>query len=911
MNQNQRREYLRNRDLEMSKQIERTIKDAQPKPKPDIAVKLLKPIQIDSDLITGTPQYKAEKQISDLLLAQQIENTVKLAMYAVDGKTPEETKSSITQEMMDDYKKEVLKPVTIGNQMFQYSPVDMPTLPGPFKPDDLTTDPPITEEEYMRSRNDILEKLDMHRANLAALEVEQRELRGIHNSGGNPASYDERARREVLDDPTITNDDLKRTIKGYSKRIPIAPNRQKLVDRIIEVEKEQLTKVSISQIHADLKAIKVKMNQEIKLLRKAEADYRIIEGVYKTQLDEIEKNRLKELEYNNQKRQLADELLNDFNRLNQGKTKISRDPEETDDDFFARLKILGAIPVDKKDIDAQVQTEIFIKAKKNLSELTNDLSKSETVAKMLENDERFEMNKIFPLIKAKYIESFGLNNKDIDANEMTQFIRNKLEAGEKLVTPITTRDKQEIKTKLRQFKKPELEAIIDELNRDDPSLGLKKGLIREMVAELDSKDMYDAPKLRSLLKMPDVVTSVAPIMPIAPTSSTSSLSAESVYPTETAPSSVLADQIAEQTAEQSKQISSLIAAQTAQSSQTSSLLASVTKLISSLSTAQLAGPGPARAPTAPAPPAVTLTADQTEGLSAEDIAARKAHLEAVELNRSRPKLFDLGAPPTLKKKAKPTNIDTLKQPLSPTQAYIAKKAAAKPEEAKLTPMQEAMIKRRKQLEPEDDAEEPIIDSEPQKPTLRPKMFGKKKPEDEFDLLDFGPETTKSREGLSGHGIKNHVLPSTVPFGKIALDLNKLFYQNILSIKRHNGNKIIGHKNKRVSDNFVDIILKMFENKPITQSDLKNIKDEQMLYDNLIVQSGLHKLKKIPTNIEQTSEQMKNRLGLITGEIEAGNSNKALLSELHELLFKMVRVHLISKNAAAAYYKNIKDQFFTL
>ena len=163
----------------------------------------------------------------------------------------------------------------------------------------------------------------------------------------------------------------------------------------------------------------------------------------------------------------------------------------------------------------------------------------------------------------------------------------------------------------------------------------------------------------------------------------------------------------------------------------------------------------------------------------------------------------------------------------------------------------------------------------------------------------------------GGGIKNHILPSTVPFGKIALDLNKLFYQNILSIKRHNGNKIIGHKNKRVSDNFVDIIMKMFDDKPITQSDLRNIKDEQMLYDNLIVQSGLHKLKKIPTNIEQTSEQMKNRLGLITGEIEAGNSNKSLLTELHELLFKMVRVHLISKTAATAYYKNLKDQFFTI
>ncbi len=251
-------------------------------------------------------------------------------------------------------------------------------------------------------------------------------------------------------------------------------------------------------------------------------------------------------------------------------------------------------------------------------------------------------------------------------------------------------------------------------------------------------------------------------------------------------------------------------------------------------------------------PGSSLAAFDTEGLTPDEIEARKAHLAAVEINRQRPKIDPFAA--TLKK-AKPKAV-----------------AEAKPE-TNLNPVQESMLKRRNQLEPEGNQDDEAI--------------------------------------FVGDGIKNHILPSTVPFGKIALDLNKLFYQNILSIKRHNGNKIIGHKNKRVSDNFVDIIMKMFDDKPITQSDLKNIKDEQMLYDNLIVQSGLHKLKKIPTNIEQTSEQMKNRLGLITGEIEAGNSNKSLLTELHELLFKMVRVHLISKNAAATYYKNIKDQFYTL
>ena len=52
MDQNQRREYLFQRDLELEKQMEKTIKDAQPKPKPDMTLKLLKPIKINTDLLT-------------------------------------------------------------------------------------------------------------------------------------------------------------------------------------------------------------------------------------------------------------------------------------------------------------------------------------------------------------------------------------------------------------------------------------------------------------------------------------------------------------------------------------------------------------------------------------------------------------------------------------------------------------------------------------------------------------------------------------------------------------------------------------------------------------------------------------------------------------------------------------------
>ncbi len=118
----------------------------------------------------------------------------------------------------------------------------------------------------------------------------------------------------------------------------------------------------------------------------------------------------------------------------------------------------------------------------------------------------------------------------------------------------------------------------------------------------------------------------------------------------------------------------------------------------------------------------------------------------------------------------------------------------------------------------------------------------------------------------------------------------------------------GYPNKKVSDDFFDVIFKILENKTITKSDLKNIHSERILYDNLIVLSGIHKSKSIPTTIEDIAPEIKNRLGLIVGEIEAGNSNKELLKELHEL-FKMSQINLISRSAATKYYNNIKSEFF--
>ena len=88
MNQNQLREYLFQQDLAHEKQMDKLIKDAQPqKINDDYKLKLMKPPIITRDLIG--PEYMAEQQLLDLSLDLQMQNTIKQAMYALDGKTSE------------------------------------------------------------------------------------------------------------------------------------------------------------------------------------------------------------------------------------------------------------------------------------------------------------------------------------------------------------------------------------------------------------------------------------------------------------------------------------------------------------------------------------------------------------------------------------------------------------------------------------------------------------------------------------------------------------------------------------------------------------------------------------------------------------------------------------------------------
>jgi hypothetical protein len=191
---------------------------------------------------------------------------------------------------------------------------------------------------------------------------------------------------------------------------------------------------SPTDIKAQIDQTELEIQQIVTDIRKAKGKIRQIQSNYALQLQVDEENRLKKIEHENLQRQQNEQLLNDFNRLNKGRTQLARQQNESEDDFYLRLVAMGNVEADPVAIEKQIQTDILIKAKKNMLELTNDMSKAETAVKLLTNDERFQMNKFFPKIKKNYSETFGLNNKDMDANEISDFIQNQIVSGQALIT---------------------------------------------------------------------------------------------------------------------------------------------------------------------------------------------------------------------------------------------------------------------------------------------------------------------------------------------------------------------------------------------------------------------------------------------------------------------------------------------
>jgi hypothetical protein len=170
--------------------------------------------------------------------------------------------------------------------------------------------------------------------------------------------------------------------------------------------------------------------------------------------------------------------------------------------------------------------------------------------------------------------------------------------------------------------------------------------------------------------------------------------------------------------------------------------------------------------------------------------------------------------------------------------------------------------------------------------VRMMTFKKRKPQPQ-ELEEPDEPTEKS----IGKGLKLNI-DKVVHLGKCILNLQKLYYNNILSITDSSGGKVPGIQNKRVSDLFASLLMKIINNESVSISEINMLsKDEKILYNLLIYHCGL--AKKVNNDKDSTISELKKELKLLEGEISAGNNNPSLKKRLYNVCYSLKNLGVLS------------------
>jgi len=154
-------------------------------------------------------------------------------------------------------------------------------------------------------------------------------------------------------------------------------------------------------------------------------------------------------------------------------------------------------------------------------------------------------------------------------------------------------------------------------------------------------------------------------------------------------------------------------------------------------------------------------------------------------------------------------------------------------------------------------------------------------------------------GMKGMSIK---YPKIVPFGLIEVSPHKLFYENILKITRK-GKRLTGFPNVKVSNDFVSFLFKILDGGQPTLRDVNKLSvGEKQLFDSVVFTAGLQ--KKVEDTGSGVKQKFKDRLALIEGEIEAGNTSDELIKEARQILQHLARMKVIGHRAAAGHLKQL-------
>jgi hypothetical protein len=170
----------------------------------------------------------------------------------------------------------------------------------------------------------------------------------------------------------------------------------------------------------------------------------------------------------------------------------------------------------------------------------------------------------------------------------------------------------------------------------------------------------------------------------------------------------------------------------------------------------------------------------------------------------------------------------------------------------------------------------------------------------------GKKLVEDNQEMYGWGLNKEAITKHAKFGKNIILLDKLCHKNILSIKDKNMHCVEHLPNVKVSDTLADIIINICKNEYPSKQTLDTLSSsEKQLFDILLYVSGLRKNKFINKTESESAKdanikELKQRFKIVEAEIQAGNNNPVVKTELKEIINKLVLYHVISQNNGKKY-----------
>ena len=157
-------------------------------------------------------------------------------------------KGSVTEEMIADYKKEVMKPIEIGGKFHLYRPVEIPPLVKPTEIPYSHGGKKISDATYRRKMQDIIDDIrgfeaDLDNAHFYKTRLEEQFRLG--SSSTPMSSYDETGRTAFFSE--MVNHTLEEFIKAEGLPLPKKRNKPTLVQTLVDHEKSKF-KATVSTV---------------------------------------------------------------------------------------------------------------------------------------------------------------------------------------------------------------------------------------------------------------------------------------------------------------------------------------------------------------------------------------------------------------------------------------------------------------------------------------------------------------------------------------------------------------------------------------------------------------------------------------------------------------------------------------